>query len=83
MATTQPLALQTMPSAQLAHGMPEGHLTATMIAFKARVQIQEDMKLCDKPVTHTMHALPANALNRRMYCELEAPPRPTLGLQTR
>jgi hypothetical protein len=73
-AATQPLALQTMPSAQMTRGMPEGHLMATMIAYKARVQIQEDKKLCDQgPKTHVLYALPANAINQRKYCELESP----------
>lgn len=66
----QQLALQTMPSAQVQRGMPEGQLTATMAAFKGLVQISDDKKLSEQqPTVHVLKALPAPA--RRTFCELE------------
>ena len=70
----QQLALQITPSAQLQRGMPEGNLTATMAGYKALQQIQEDKKICSA-LTDTVHKLPplrANAIDRRVYCELTA-----------
>lgn len=69
---TQPLALQTTPSAQVQRGMPEGQLTATMAAFKGLPQIAEDKKLSDKPATHVLPAHAERPLALRAYCELVA-----------
>lgn len=53
--------------------MPEGQLTATIGAYKAIVQINEDAKVCGKPTVHSFPAAPPMpvSVHTRVYCALQ------------